>query len=73
MNDDERFAAIGRAVVRYCMGDNPQAEREATPDRVVEFLRRRDEELRSLQTCDALRVGRHAIALADLLVPKAKP
>lgn len=70
--DDARLATIGRAVVEFLMPNNPAALRQATPENVVEHLRRQQEELRSLQTCDALRVGRLVLTLNDALRPQEK-
>ena len=65
MNEDEaeRMAQIGRAVVAWCMGDDPRANREATPERTTAYLQRMKDELHSLQTCKALRVGRLVLTL----------
>lgn len=60
----ERMAQIGRAVVTRCMGDDPRANREAfTPERTTAYLQRMKDELHSLQTCKALRVGRLVLTL----------
>lgn len=64
--DESRMAEIGRAVVKYLMGDdNACAMREATPMAVVNHIRRRDEEARSVATSSALRVGRLMLTLID--------
>lgn len=68
MSDEARFAAIGRAVVEYCMGkDNVLAARQATPEGVVAFLKRRDDERHSMETSTALRVGRLMCNAAAIL------
>lgn len=66
---DARFAAIGHAVVVYLVGDDPVALREATAERVVARLRRRDEEAHSVANSQALRVGRLLLALVDEVKP----
>jgi hypothetical protein len=69
MNDDVRMAAIGRAVVEYLMPDNPRALRQATPEAVVDNLKRDRLELTTLQTCDALRVGQRWLDIARITFP----
>lgn len=64
-SDDERMAEIGRAVVQHCMGDNEAAMRQATPERVVAWLKQQQEELFSLQVCHEIQVGRAALLLVD--------
>lgn len=66
-NDTERMAAIGRAVVEHLMPANPRAMREAAPEGVVSMLRRQRDELHSLQTSSALRIGRAVIDVAGEL------
>lgn len=64
--EKERLAQIGRAVVFYLKGeDDRRALQQATPDNVVEHIGRMAAELRSLENCQALRVGRRALALVD--------
>lgn len=63
--DLERLAAIGHAVVVHLMGDDPRALREATAERVVSYLQRRDGEARSVATSKALKVGRLVLDLVD--------
>lgn len=65
--EEERFAAIGRAVVEYLKPNDPIAAGEATPENVVGMLQRYDGERRSLQNSKALRVGRIVLALASEL------
>lgn len=65
--DSERWAEIGRAVIEHLHHGDTAALQGATPERVVGLLARRDERLRSLETCDALRIGRLVIALRDSL------
>lgn len=65
------MAAIGRAVVVHLMGaDNEIAARQATPERVTEWIRRIEAEKRALECCDALRAGRYLLALRDVVAPK---
>lgn len=65
----DRMAAIGRVVVGYAHPDNPRAVKEATPELVLGWLRRRDAEHRATALSHALRVGRLVLdldrALAD--------
>ena len=63
--DTERLAAIGLAVIQHIHGaDNERAVKQATPERVVDWVARMQEEKRSLEMCSALRIGRLAQALA---------
>lgn len=66
-SDTARLAAIGRAVIWHIMPGDDAALRQATAERVVDRLRRDAADLHSLQTCDALRVGRAALVLRDAL------
>ena len=69
--EQARMAAIGRAVVDFAFPGDPRAARQATPERVVDWFRRTRDELRSLETCDALHVGRLALELSRALwVPR---
>jgi hypothetical protein len=70
-NDDARMAAIGRAVVEY-LNPGVAASREATPENVISMLTIRDDERRSLATCDALAIGRRVLGVWELLT-KEKP
>jgi hypothetical protein len=73
VTDDERMAEIGRAVVEHYMPDNPRGAREATPERVLERIRRDEEARRSLEDSDALRIGRLALTCACVLRDALKP
>ncbi len=72
MTEDERMAAIGRAVVEHLHPGNERAAREATPALVVGRLERDDALRHSLGTCDALKIGRLVLMLHDAL-PRRSP
>lgn len=63
--DIERLAAIGHAVVVHLMGTDPRPMREATVDRVISHLKRREDEARSIANSRALRVGRLMLGLVE--------
>lgn len=63
--DIERLAAIGHAVVVHLMGTDPRPMREATVERVISHLKRREDEARSVANSRALRVGRLMLTLVD--------
>ena len=58
-----RMAAIGREVIAHLMGDNPRAYREATPELVVAYLQRREDERRAAINSTAMGIGEKALAL----------
>ena len=63
--DIERLAAIGHAVVVHLMGEDPRPMREATVERVILHLKRREDEARSIANSRALRVGRLMLGLLE--------
>jgi hypothetical protein len=60
-NDTKRMADIGEAVVRHFVGDSMPGHRQATPEFVVDRIRRTEAELRSVENSAALRVGRRVV------------
>jgi hypothetical protein len=68
LEDQERMAKIGLAVVEHFHPSSTNARNQATPELVVDRISRLEKELRYLQESDALRIGRHMFYIKDILM-----
>ena len=71
MTEEERLAEIGRAVVAHYRPGDPTALREATPELVLREIKRMENSMRALENSRALRTGKLALALCNIL--RAQP